>query len=492
MSMSVNTPLDDTGILLHVLNILGPGHHLFISAVSKAWREGYKRVASVQVAEIPWNYYKHAVMHMVTPQTTLCSAVFASASRVTLAHEHGFTFDNTEVERIAGRVADVATLQAARELGLTLAYVWFGAAESASISKLQWLYSEHRCGLRHILSSYAARYGSIDVLRWLRSHGCVFSKSTCEAAAAGAHLPALQYLRDAGCDWAESACSAAAQHGHLTTLQWLHENGCPWYSDTICEDAAQRGNREMLLYLKQQGCEFNELTIASAAWGGHLSLCQYLAAEGCPWHDTATELAATGGQLSTLRWLHDNGCPWEPEYICACAAAAGSIEVLQYLEQHGCVCDAETMSSAASGGHTHICQYLLSEQCPWDASACVKAARGRHVDTLRWLHEHGCPWDVHDVRVAAVEGGRVATLEYLQQFEPAASAAQLTEMLSRAGYDNELATHGGARPRLAVAKWLRQHGAEWPAVLKCGMHSWAGVVLQWARDEGCTNPVTTD
>jgi hypothetical protein len=46
---SATSPLEDASILLHVLNILGPGHHLFISAVSKAWRETYKRVASVQV-----------------------------------------------------------------------------------------------------------------------------------------------------------------------------------------------------------------------------------------------------------------------------------------------------------------------------------------------------------------------------------------------------------------------------------------------------------
>jgi hypothetical protein len=32
------SPLEDAGILLHMLNILGPGH-LFIAAVSRAWKE---------------------------------------------------------------------------------------------------------------------------------------------------------------------------------------------------------------------------------------------------------------------------------------------------------------------------------------------------------------------------------------------------------------------------------------------------------------------
>jgi hypothetical protein len=45
----LNSPLDDPGILLQILNILGPGHHLLISAVSKAWRESYKMVDSVHI-----------------------------------------------------------------------------------------------------------------------------------------------------------------------------------------------------------------------------------------------------------------------------------------------------------------------------------------------------------------------------------------------------------------------------------------------------------
>jgi hypothetical protein len=83
---------ENAGILLHVLSTLGPGHHLFISAVSKAWSESYERIASVQIAGPGYHYDDVVVLHSITTQTTLCSAVFASASRVTLAHECGLTF----------------------------------------------------------------------------------------------------------------------------------------------------------------------------------------------------------------------------------------------------------------------------------------------------------------------------------------------------------------------------------------------------------------
>jgi hypothetical protein len=59
---SPTSPLEDAGILLHVLQILGPGQHLLISAVSKAWREQYKRVADVQKLGLFQNYYNKILL----------------------------------------------------------------------------------------------------------------------------------------------------------------------------------------------------------------------------------------------------------------------------------------------------------------------------------------------------------------------------------------------------------------------------------------------
>jgi hypothetical protein len=219
-------PLDDAGIFLHMLNNLGPGHHLFISAVSKAWRESYKRVASVQMAGLVDAYHDEPVMHTIRPQTTLCSAVFTSAALVSLAHDCGAIFQKKEAQRVAGRTGDVSALQAAHALGLQLTQaVVIGAAEAASVPKLQWLHTEQGCALPGIVSNYAAASGSIDTLRWLKQHGCLFSSGTGEGAAAGAHLHVLQYLRAEGCEWGLSVCSAAAKMGHTATLQRRYTDG---------------------------------------------------------------------------------------------------------------------------------------------------------------------------------------------------------------------------------------------------------------------------
>jgi hypothetical protein len=454
--------------------------------VNRLWRESYKTVATVQMAGLLHDYEEQAVMCTITPETTLYSAAFASAASVRLAHECGLMFDYCKkLERIAGRCADVSTLQAAQELELEFTRaVLFGAAEAGSVQKLNWLHTQQGCPLPANICSPAARSGSMDVLRWLKGHGCVFGASTCASAAAGAHLHVLRYLRDEGCEWGVQSCTSAIKHGHLSTLEWLHEQGCPWHRPEICGDAAYRGSIEMLLYLQQRGGEFNANTMVCAATQGHLAVCQFLVAEQCPCDAQACAEAAAHGHLETVRFLHESGCPWNADTICARAAESGNVELLRYLRQQQCIFGAGAMSAAARKGLTHICLYLRAEQCPWDTRACEAAASNGHVDTLRWLSEQGCPYDAHDVRVAAVEGGffegYVSVLNFAQNLEPAPTAAQLTHLLNLAA----------ARSKLATAQWLRKQGAEWPAVLNYYESPWSDDVLQWAREEGCTSPTS--
>jgi hypothetical protein len=539
-TLQLNSPLDNTGILLQILNILGPGHHLFVSAVSKAWREGYKRVDEVQMNGLNMYCDGESELHTITSQTTLCSSVFSSAASLTLGLQHGLAFENDNIQRLAGRFADVSTLRVAHELGLPLSYhVVIGAAESGCTLKLQWLHIDKSCELPRSICNYTARTGSIRMLWWLQQHGKAFTIVACMAAAAGAHLHVLRYLRDERCEFGNEVCSAAASHGHLSILQWLHEQGCPWNADEICGDAAESGSIEILLYLRQQGCEYSADTMEGAARSGQLAVCRFLVAEQCPCDDNACATAAMRGHLEIVRFLHESGCPWDATTICARAVRSSSIELLEYLKQQGCVFSGEAMELAAAAGdlqlvrylhengctwdravitkalviwgaaavsnlqllqflrqqgcafsvdimriaarrgHLHICQYLRAEQCPWDAMACDNAAHSGHVHTLRWLHEQGCPWSTRAIRVTAARAGHIAVIKYMVEVEPAVSAAHLTEMLKAAGAWN----------KLAAAQWLRQQGARWPTVLRFDKRPWQPSVLRWARDEGCTSPV---
>jgi hypothetical protein len=160
------------------------------------------------------------------------------------------------------------------------------------------------------------------------------------------------------------------------------------------------------------------------------------------------------------------------------AARCNELAVVQFLRAHGCALDTEVFDIAAARGHIYMCAYLHAENCPWDTSTCAAAVTNNRASTLRWLREHGCPWDASTIHIVAAQGGSLGTLVVLQQKGMVFTPAMLTEMLDRAGRCN----------KLAVAKWLRAQGAEWPAVLMWHPER-AAAAIAWARAEGCTSPV---
>jgi Ankyrin repeats (3 copies) len=150
----------------------------------------------------------------------------------------------------------------------------------------------------------------------------------------------------------------------------------------------------------------------------------------------------------------------------------------------------ERRAEATLHGHTAMCNYLHSEDPhSYGVEACHEAARGGHADTLRWLRRHYYDWDEESIAYYAAEGGSVKVMQYLQQEGfglDDSNGHLLTELLNIAGAHN----------KLAVAQWLREQGAEWPAVLRyTTQHEdapWRGDTLAWARAEGCTAPTTYD
>jgi hypothetical protein len=86
--------------------------------------------------------------------------------------------------------------------------------------------------------------------------------------------------------------------------------------------------------------------------------------------------------------------------------------------------------------------------------ACESAAGHGQLDTLRWLRENGCPWNVSDVCIIAAAYGFSAVFEYIIELGEVLDAELLADALYTAV----------ASDNLQAAQWLRQHGAQWPAV----------------------------
>jgi hypothetical protein len=368
------SPLGNSSILLHVLNFVGPGHHLFTAATSKDFAECSKLVDSVQATDIRNCHIKHSCKANMTS----FSACFASIATLHWACDCGLPLKGLEgreaVQRMAGKVADIATLTEARAMGLFFQQeVTVGVALSGSLAKLRWLLLEQTWQIPEHLSMYAACSGSLDMLRWSADLACTFT---------------------------EHASEAAARASLVHVVDWLRTEGHPWNGSALCE----------------------------------------------------------------------------------IAAGAGDLQMLKYLKQHTAF-SSSTLAAAARAGQLHVCAFLHSERCPSDLKACASAAAKGHCSTLRWLRQHGYAWNSGNIHRLAALGGNVDVLAYIFGSEPLSAyteAAQLTRLLGIAGTCNHL----------AAAKWLRQRGAEWPAVLRYKkVYVWHGSTLEWARAEGCTSPV---
>ena len=190
--------------------------------------------------------------------------LWLQASKPAAAYPSRFNFDafprmdgHTRLTRIVRLLDNDEALSLPYErvvglLGKPAKFVCDFAARRGSVRLLKWARENNRAW--SVLTSYhAAEHGRLPALQYLHENGCPWDKYTCSSAAYNGHLPALQYLHENGCPWDCLTCSYAAMNGHLPALQYLHENGCPWDSDT-CQYAARHKHWDCLQYLVDNKC----------------------------------------------------------------------------------------------------------------------------------------------------------------------------------------------------------------------------------------------
>jgi hypothetical protein len=220
------------------------------------------------------------------------------------------------------------------------------------------------------------------------------------------------------------------------------------------------------------------LTLTSAAF---LSLaCFQLAVEhGMPLPSRNStrqqRLAGENASIDTLQAAHKLGLQFTDALVQG-AAEVGSVAELNWLhEEHGCKFDAETMYAAT---RLRVCKFLRTCGCPMDERTCCRSSICRgNVELLNWLREQGCHWEHRSYFELAAANERIDMMAYLLQIE--STPELLTAMLNDAG----------GYGLLEGAQWLRQRGAEWPAVLLInnGRDAWEPEAVASARAERCTS-----
>jgi hypothetical protein len=151
-----------------------------------------------------------------------------------------------------------------------------------------------------IMCELIAISGNLPMMKWARSE----SPSTKHDATSMDRLPLFP--------WDAWTCSNAARFGNIEMLKWLHQKKCPWHpwdSSILTYVAAENGHLESLKWLHEIGIPWNEKTCAAAATGGHIDILMWLREHDCPWDGNTLKCAKASGFDDVYSWAIQNDCP---------------------------------------------------------------------------------------------------------------------------------------------------------------------------------------
>lgn len=336
-------------------------------------------------------------------------------------HEHGYSFDSMTLRKAIENNHQSCALYAMmhcenKSIGVEILYQRKITKLSAALAFLgyldclQYLVTQQPSSIMiDQCTAAAAESGHLEVLKFLRSYGCPWTRATTREAAGGGHIDCLRYAHEHGCAWDASCCTAAARGGHLECLIYARESGCSWGSETM---EAAVAHRDCLIYCRDNGCPCNPKVVNMAVRKGELDTLVYLhEVGGCPLPRDVLCSAAEIGNYDIFRYLFEHGAQLS-RACCSRAAAGGHIDCLRFLLECKCPVDDMTTALAARYGHLECLQLARQHGCPWDADCCTWAAGNGHLECVKWAHEHGCPWSEWTPRAAAMSG-QLEVLKYL-------------------------------------------------------------------------------
>eukprot|EP00644_Phytophthora_capsici_P012102 jgi/Phyca11/543660/estExt2_Genewise1Plus.C_PHYCAscaffold_120613 len=310
-----------------------------------------------------------------------------------------------------------------------------------------------------VSAGLAARYGHLDIVKFLQTEGYPFYKAM-EQAAENGHLEIVKWLHDnTSHSCSTDAMDGAASNGHLDVVKWLHDNREEGCTTRAMDGAAGQGHLEVVQWLHEnrtEGCTASAMDEAARA-GNLEMIVKWLhdnTSHSCS--TAAMDDAASNGHLDVVKWLHDNreeGCTAR---AMDGAAGQGHLEVVQWLDENRTEgCTASAMDEAARAGNLEMVKWLhfnRSEGCT--TTAMDSAAGNGHLDVVKWLHSNrmeGCTTEAMDL---AAENNHLEVLKWLDQNRTEGFTAEAMHQAVCCGNFEVLQWLFSRRPDLFVASLM--------------------------------------
>lgn len=255
------------------------------------------------------------------------------------------------------------------------------------------LYKDAVATSNHELVMMAVASGNIDCVEYLsKSRAIPLSSALFKVAAESGHVHTMRYGVEQGLATrlAYDACEAAARGGHIQCLVYAREIGCPW-GKNLCASAVEGGSIECLAYTHQNGGRLINCMWLDAIERGRIEIVRYACENGWAPTRRAMRVAVTSGRVDMVRCVCRRGdAAWNADDLCAMAAGSGSLDIVRYLCEIGYGQSKGACTAAARADRPDILAYLHEHGCPWDRPSCLYWARCRGLNCLSYLYEHKC------------------------------------------------------------------------------------------------------
>lgn len=126
------------------------------------------------------------------------------------------------------------------------------AVKTGNFALLQWARDIIMLPWDHSTLIEAVKINRIDMVVWLKDHGCPINSRVSDHAALTGHLAILQYLHQQGLPLNHRTMDCAIRSRSLEVVKWLNEQECP-ISCSFSNDVSKYGTVEIVQWLQDIG-----------------------------------------------------------------------------------------------------------------------------------------------------------------------------------------------------------------------------------------------
>lgn len=214
-------------------------------------------------------------------------------------------------------------------------------------------------------------------------------RPVCHRIVATGDISLLEWAIDT--DYTQSAdlSSIAAEYGHLHMVKYLHQAGHSCTNNTL-NTAAGCGYLDIVKFAVSSGCDDKITAIKHAAAAGHVNICTWLNRDNTKLTSEIGKAAIDNSRINALDWYLTNN-PYYNSFLNNYAHNVGNLPSIKYFKRHGLYTDWGLSYAICRNGHLHVIQWYAGKEPRFHDIYDVVSAQYGHLHCLQWFKEVGLP-----------------------------------------------------------------------------------------------------